>query len=124
MRKTKDSKIFLAHILESIGEIEKNIAGMTADQFLKSVTIQDAVNRRVEIIGEAVKNLPNSFKIKHKEIPWKQIAGMRDILIHEYFGVDNDLVWKIATKDIPKLKEQISEILEEKTQSVKTKKLF
>lgn len=82
----EDPKIFLEHILESIGE---------------SVTIQDAVIRRLEM-----KNLPSSFKNKHQEIPWKKIAGLRDILIHQYFGVDLDLVWEIVNKDIPKLKKQ------------------
>lgn len=108
----KDPRIFLEHIIESIREIERNIKNMTKDQFLDSVTIQDAVVRRLEIIGEAAKNLPTSFKNKYPEIPWKKIAGLRDFLIHQYFGVNLDLVWKIANKDIPKLKRQILEILE------------
>lgn len=112
MKVKKDPKIFLGHILESISEIEKNTKNLSEDEFFDSVTIQDAVVRRLEIIGEAVKNLPLSFKNKHPEISWKKIAGMRDVLIHEYFGVDIDLVWKIVNKDIPQLKKQIAELLE------------
>ncbi len=108
----KDPKIFLEHILESISEIEKNVKNMTENKFFDSVAIQDAVIRRLEIIGEAVKNLPPSFKNKRPKTPWKKIAGLRDILIHEYFGVDIHLVWQIANKDIPKLKKQISDLLE------------
>lgn len=112
MKAKKDPKIFLKHVLESIGEIEKNTKNLSEDNFFDSVTIQDAAVRRLEIIGEAVKNLPLSFRNKHTKIPWKKIAGMRDVLIHEYFGVNIRLVWKVVNKDIPKLKKQISELLE------------
>lgn len=112
MKAEKDPKIFLEHILESIGRIEDNIEGLSEEKFSRAVTIQDAVVRRLEIIGEAVRNIPDSFRKKHTKIPWKKIAGLRDILIHEYFGVDMDLVWKISKKDIPKLKKQISALIE------------
>lgn len=111
MKAKKDPKIFLEHILESIDEIEKNINGMSEVKFSRLTTIQDAVVRRLEIIGEAVRNIPDSFRKKHAKIPWKKIAGLRDILIHEYFGVDMGLVWKITNKDIPKLKKQIKNLL-------------
>jgi len=87
----KDSQIFLSHILESIDWIEKYIAGLKRDDFFEDKKIQDAVMRRLEIIGEAVKNLSANFKKKYNFIPWQKIAGMRDFLIHEYFGVDVDL---------------------------------
>jgi uncharacterized protein with HEPN domain len=112
MKAKKDPKIFLEHILESISEIERNINGMSEVKFSESITIQDAVVRRLEIIGEAVRNIPDSFRNNHPKTPWKKIAGLRDVLIHEYFGVDMELVWKIATKDIPKLKKQIINLLE------------
>ena len=112
MKAKKDPKIFLEHILESIEEIEKNIHGMSEVKFSESITIQDAVVRRLEIIGEAVRNTPDSYRKKHTKVPWKKIAGLRDILIHEYFGVDMKLVWEIANKDIPKLKKQIVNFLE------------
>lgn len=112
MKAKRDHKIFLEHILESISEIEKNIHGLSEVEFSELITIQDAVARRLEIIGEAVRNIPDSFRKKHTKIPWKKIAGLRDVLIHEYFGVDMELVWKIANKDISKLKKQISNLLE------------
>ncbi len=114
----KDYNIFLEHILESIEEIEKNINGISESEFFELTTIQDATIRRLEIIGEAVKNLPNSFKKRHPEIAWKKIAGTRDILIHGYFGVDKKLVWRIAIIDIPKLKEEILKISSTKVEGV------
>ncbi|MBI5152452.1 DUF86 domain-containing protein [Candidatus Peregrinibacteria bacterium] len=108
----KDLKIFLEHIMESIIEIEKYTKNISRTKFLKTTQTQDAVVRRLEIIGEAVKNLPSSFKNKHPSIPWRKIAGLRDILIHDYFGVNLDLVWKVVKKNIPKLKKQISELSE------------
>jgi uncharacterized protein with HEPN domain len=68
--------------------------------------------RRLEIIGEAVKNLPQEIKEKHPDIPWKRIAGMRDILIHEYFGIDLALTWEVVEKELPNLKKRIIEIKE------------
>ena len=80
----KDPKIFLEHILESIRNIEKYTESFTKKQFLKNLQLQDAVTRRLEIIGEAVKNLPKDIKDKNREVPWRKISGTRDILIHEY----------------------------------------
>ncbi len=107
----KNPKIFLEHILESIGEIESHIKNFSEDSFFNDTKTQDAVMRRIEIIGEAVKNLPKNFKEKHPEIEWREIAGMRDKLIHEYFGIDPDTVWDTAKNDIPKLKKQISKLI-------------
>ena len=84
----KDPKVFLVHILESIQLIEEYSKNVTAAKFHKNRAVQDAIIRRLEIIGEAVKNLPVSFKTKCPDVPWKQMAGMRDVLIHEYFDVD------------------------------------
>lgn len=111
MKGKKDPKIFLGHIMESIDRIESDTVGLSEAGFSEMPTVQDAVIRRLEIIGEAVRNIPKSFRSEHPEIPWKKIAGMRDVLIHEYFGVDLELVWKIVQKDIPKLKKQISKLV-------------
>lgn len=111
MKKPKDLEIFIGHILDNIEKIEKDLNGLNEEDFSISDTIQDATVRRLEIIGEAVKNLPSSFREKYPDISWKEIAGMRDVLIHEYFGVDMGLVWKISIKDIPKLKKQILRII-------------
>ena len=107
----KDPKIFLQHILESIGQIEKYVNGIEPDEFLKSAQIQDAVIRRLMIIGEATKNLPLELREKYTAIPWNEIAGMRDVLIHEYFGTDTELVWRTIKNDLPIFKRHIEEIL-------------
>lgn len=109
----KDIKIFLFDILDSIEKIEEYTKNLSEDNFFDDIKAQDAVVRRIGIIGEAVKNLPMSFKDKHSNIPWKKIAGTRDVIIHDYSGVDADLVWEIVKDDIPKLKKQIQKLLEE-----------
>lgn len=109
---TKDPKIFLKHILESVKEIEANIGKISEEEFSRDTKTQDAVVRRIEIIGEAVKNLSLAFKKKYPEVEWREIAGMRDKLIHHYFGIEMSIVWETSKKDLPKLKKQISRILE------------
>lgn len=106
----KDAGIFLDHILECIARIEEYTANITSAEFFKSSQLQDAVIRRIEIIGEAAKNVPDEFKNKWPDIPWKQMAGMRDILVHEYFGVDLDLTWQVVKEDLSKLKENILKV--------------
>jgi len=80
-------------------------------EFFKSRHLQDAIIRRLEIIGEAVKNLPMPFRSKYTDIPWKQIAGMRDILIHEYFDVDLVLTWRVVKQELPSIKKRLAAIL-------------
>ena len=103
----KDPQVFVDHILECIRLIEDYLHGKTLEDFLGSVQLQDAVIRRVEIIGEAAKNLPQDFKEKQPDIPWKEMAGMRDIIAHEYFGVDLKLTWRVATEDLLGLKAKL-----------------
>ncbi len=107
----KDFKIFLQHILDAISRIETYVKGVSKDEFIKNQKIQDATFRCLEIIGEAVKNLPDKYKQEHPAIEWKKIAGMRDKLIHQYFDLDLDLVWLTIQKDIPLLKKQINKLL-------------
>lgn len=106
----KDPKIFIEHVLECIGRIEEYTKGVTKDEFFNSPQLQDAIIRRIEVIGEAVKNIPGEIKDKYTDIPWRRIAGMRDILIHDYFGVDLGLTWKVAKEEILVLKMGITEV--------------
>ena len=108
----KDPLIFIAHILENIEDIAVFSKGLTRKGLEKNKLKRNAIIRSIEIIGEAVKNVPHSFRNKHPDVPWKEIAGARDRMIHQYFDVDLDLVWDIAQKDIPLLKKKIEKIKE------------
>lgn len=109
----KDPLVFLEHILESIELIEQYTNEISKGKFNETKSIQDSVVRRIEIIGEAVKNMPTDFVQKHSSIEWSKIARTRDRMIHHYFGVDLDEVWNIVKKDLPRLKKQIQKIEEE-----------
>ena len=106
----RDVGLFIEDVKDSINNIEKFSKGLTKDKFSKDILRQSAIIRQLEIIGEAVKNIPYSFREKYPKIPWKDIAGFRDILSHAYFGVNLDRVWNIIKNDLPKLKEKINKI--------------
>ncbi|MEZ5336618.1 MAG: DUF86 domain-containing protein [Methanolobus sp.] len=99
----KHDSVFLKHILDAINQIEEYTEGMSFEDFLEKRLVQDAVIRQLEIIGEATKNLSPDTTERFPQIPWKEIAGMRDKLIHAYFGVDIEEVWNTAKRDIPEL---------------------
>ncbi|MEX0823887.1 MAG: DUF86 domain-containing protein [Balneolaceae bacterium] len=104
--------VYLQDILESIDHIKRFLDGVSEEEFYENVEKQDAVLRRLEIIGEAVKHLPDKIREDHPDIPWRQIAGLRDIIIHEYFGITLEMVWVVAIEDILDLKEKVEEIIE------------
>ena len=106
----KDDRIYLQHIRDAISRIVSYTAG-GREAFLATPQAQDAVIRNLEIIGEAVKHLSPDLRQQHPDIPWKQIAGMRDEMIHEYFGVDVAIVWKVVERHLPTLRQTIESLL-------------
>jgi uncharacterized protein with HEPN domain len=110
MKGKRNLNLYIDDIQESIEKIGEYTKGINLEEFLKSTQIQDAVLRRLEIIGEAVRNLPDDFKKEHTEIPWNMIAGMRNVVAHEYFGINVKRVWKTIEKDIPELKNKIKNL--------------
>ncbi|MEJ5299895.1 MAG: DUF86 domain-containing protein [Thermodesulforhabdaceae bacterium] len=108
----RDPKLYLRDILEAIKAIEKFVKDVDLESFKNDDMRSSAVIRKFEIIGEAARNIPDTVKQKYPYIPWKDIIGMRNRLIHFYFGIKYELVWETIKVDIPHLKKQIQEILE------------
>jgi uncharacterized protein with HEPN domain len=106
-------KARIHHILDAIAEVENYISNIDHEQFFLSSEKRFATIKQIEIIGEACKNISEELKLKHLEIAWRSINGFRNISIHEYFGVNFQLVWEIATIDLPELKLQFIKILKE-----------
>lgn len=109
--KEKDPIIYIRHIADSIKQIQAYTKEIDQEEFLKNRLIQDAVIRNFEVIGEATKNLSAEFRMNHSQIQWKQIAGMRDKLIHDYIGVDLWAVWATVEDVLPTFQAQITEII-------------
>jgi len=108
----KGNFVYLRHILDAISRIEEYTRGISYEDFMNNHLRQDGVIRQIEIIGEATKRLSKETKERHPGIPWKDVAGMRDKLIHDYFGVDLDAVWDTIERDIPPLKNKLKDIIE------------
>lgn len=106
----KDDRLYLIHISECIQRIESYVQG-GYESFAKSRLTQDAVIRNFEIMGEAAKQISERLKESHPQVPWKRITGFRDVLIHDYVGIDSDEVWRIVERDLPTLKKQIESLL-------------
>jgi uncharacterized protein with HEPN domain len=103
----------LQHISEAIKEIEKYIGNSSFEEFQSNSMMQFATVKQLEIIGEASNQLTEHFRKLYKEIEWREIIGLRNILIHEYFGIDTKIVWDILKMDLPQFKIQIEEILKQ-----------
>ena len=99
----RDESIYLQHILDAIAKVESYLQGVDETAFSRNTMAQDAVIRQIEIIGEATKHLSDALRSRYAHIPWLDIVGMRDKLIHEYDNADLEEVWKTATVDIPRL---------------------
>ncbi len=109
----RDVSVYLHDILDSIADIEAYLENVDEASFLSDKKTQDSVIRRLEVIGEAVRSVPEDMRERYKDVPWRAIAGMRDILIHEYFGVNIERVWETVQVDLPVLKKRVQTILEE-----------
>ena len=106
----KDELAYIEHIKEAISKILKYTQNLTREEFEENSMVQDAVIRNIEIIGEATKNISQEMTSLYKKIPWKEMTGMRDKLIHDYMGVEIGVVWKTIELDIPDLDELIKAI--------------
>lgn len=108
----REVNLYLQDIWESLLAIENYLKGLSISDFQENQQVQDAVVRRLEIMGEAAKNVDEDFRNLHSDIPWKKIAGLRDVLIHEYFGVNIDRVWEVVRKDFPPLRGNLQKIID------------
>lgn len=108
----KDDQVYLRHIIDAVEKIETYLAGQTYESFSKNNMMIDSVVRELEIVGEATNHLSDLLRESHPEIPWRDAIDMRNILIHEYFGVRTHLVWSTYKEDLPELKKLIKDLLD------------
>ncbi|MBI1824226.1 MAG: DUF86 domain-containing protein [Nitrospirae bacterium] len=107
----RDYKVSLEDILEASRKIEAYVNGIPQEAFGVDSKTLDAVIRNLEVIGEAIKKIPEEIRLKHPDVEWKKIASLRDILIHEYFGIDVEIIWDIIKNKLPLLEKQVRKIL-------------
>ena len=107
----RDYKLFLNDMKECISAIEEYTKGLSEEGFLRDKKVQDAVIRRIEIIGEATKNIPMSLKEKNKQVPWFKISEFRNLITHFYYQTSLNRIWKAVKEDIPTIKEALSKIV-------------
>lgn len=100
----KDDKLYLIHIAECIAKIESYIEGIDLSAFMTQAIVQDAVLRNLQVLAESTQRLSDDFKLQHHEVEWYKIAGLRNILVHDYLGIDLETVWAVVEKKLPELK--------------------
>ena len=109
----RDELVYLLHILDAINTVAEYLYGVDEEKFKATRLLQDGVIRQIEIVGEAVRHISKDIRKSYPEVPWQDVAGMRDKLIHGYFGVDIEKVWDTAQEDLPILKQQVIGILKD-----------
>ena len=108
---SRDSSVYLEDMLEAVRKVERYSRGLTRQSFAADEKTVDAVVRNLEVLGEAAKRIPEAVRRGAPDIPWQRIAGLRDILIHDYFGIDFDIVWDVIQNKIPPLEPRLLELL-------------
>ena len=111
--KKRSYRLYISDILEAMNNIETYVKDLTYETFIQNNMVKDAVLRNLEVIGEAAKNISKDIKTEYAGIPWKRIVGLRNIVIHEYFGVDMENIWKIITDNLPQIKPAFIELLKQ-----------
>ena len=111
--KKRDFRDYIQDILDSIVEVKKFVEGMRFEDFTKDKKTVNAVIRSLEVIGEAAKKVPEDLREGYPQIPWKRMTGMRDKLIHEYFGIDLEIVWEAINNELPPIKPMIQKVLKD-----------
>lgn len=113
----RDDRVYLRHILDAITQIESYLDNATHEKFQTTPLLQDGAIRQLEIIGEATKNLSVALRDQYPQIPWRKMAGLRDILIHQYFGLDIGAIWLTTQRDLPIVKPLVVDILQDLDES-------
>lgn len=107
----RDYNLFVRDILDAINHIEKFVGSMNYEEFIRDDKTSTAVVKKIEIIGEAIKNIPKDIRASYSNIPWRDIIGMRNKIAHDYFGIDYEIVWKVIKEKLPALKVQVAQML-------------
>ena len=107
---SRDPELLLEDILAAIRKVDRYTAGMDWERFRQDEKTTDAVVRNLEVVGEAVRRLPEDFIARHPNVPWRQAAGLRNRIVHDYFGLDLEIIWEVIQHDLPRLRQQLENL--------------